>query len=213
MTEVYPHPMPRELEAGVPYDTIGRPAAWMEYGAVDQHDRLLPPGEPGELVYRPLLPDAMARGYYKDPQTTAHAFRNFMFHTGDVGFVDAEGRVHFSGRSQDRIRRRGENISAAELEFIAASHEDIVECAAYGVPGELGEHEVKLDVFPRSGDFDVHAYHRWLAEKLPRYMVPRFIELFAQELPKTASQKIQKFKLAEAGVDRPTVIEFEPVRR
>jgi crotonobetaine/carnitine-CoA ligase len=213
MTEVYPHPMQREMEPGVPYDTIGRPAAWMEFGAVDANDRLLPPGVPGELVYRPLLPDAMARGYYKDPETTGRAFRNFMFHTGDVGFVDDDGRVHFSGRSQDRIRRRGENISAAELEFIAAAHEDVVECAAYGVPGELGEHEVKLDVFPRSEGFDVHAYHRWLAEKLPRYMVPRYIEVFAEELPKTPSQKIQKFKLAEAGVDRPAVIEFEPVRR
>jgi crotonobetaine/carnitine-CoA ligase len=88
-----------------------------------------------------------------------------------------------------------------------------VECAAYGVPGELGEHEVKLDVFPRDPAFDVHAYHRWLGEKLPRYMVPRYIEVFAAELPKTPSQKIQKFKLAEAGVDRPGVIEFEPVRR
>jgi crotonobetaine/carnitine-CoA ligase len=213
MTEVYPHPMPRVLEEGVPYDTIGRPAAWMEYGAVDEHDRLLPRGVPGELVYRPLMPDAMARGYYKDPETTVRAFRNFMFHTGDVGFVDEEGRVHFSGRSQDRIRRRGENISAAELEFVAAAHDEVVECAAYGVPGELGEHEVKLDVFPRDASFDVHDYHRWLAGKLPRYMVPRYIEVFADELPKTPSQKIQKFKLAEAGVDRPEVIEFEPARR
>jgi crotonobetaine/carnitine-CoA ligase len=121
--------------------------------------------------------------------------------------------VHFSGRSQDRIRRRGENISATELEFIAAQHEEIVECAAYGVPGELGEHEVKLDVYPRDDTFDVRAYHRWLEEKLPRYMVPRFIEVFSAELPKTASQKIQKFKLAEAGVNRPEVIEFVPARR
>ena len=113
---------------------------------------MLPAGVPGELVYRPAMPDAMARGYYKDPEATAKAFRNFMFHTGDVGFVDEEGRVHFSGRSQDRIRRRGENISAAELEFIAAAHEEVVECAAYGVPGELGEHEVKLDVYPRARD-------------------------------------------------------------
>jgi crotonobetaine/carnitine-CoA ligase len=213
MTEVYPHPMPRELEPGLPYDTIGRPAAWMEYGAVDEQDRVLPRGVPGELVYRPTIPDAMARGYYKDPEATARAFRNFMFHTGDVGFVDEEGRVHFSGRSQDRIRRRGENISASELEFIAAAHEEIVECAAYGVPGDLGEHEVKLDVFPRSAGFDVREYHAWLATKLPRYMVPRYIEVHAGELPKTPSQKVQKFKLAEAGVDRPEVIEFEPVRR
>ena len=110
------------------------------------------------------MPDAMARGYYKDPEATTKAFRNFMFHTGDVGYVDEEGRVHFSGRSQDRIRRRGENISATELEFIAAQHEEVVECAAYGVPGELGEHEVKLDVYPRDAGFDVRAYHGWLED-------------------------------------------------
>jgi crotonobetaine/carnitine-CoA ligase len=213
MTEVYPHPMPRELEPGQPYDTIGHPARWMEYAAVDERDRVQPPGVPGELVYRPRLPDAMARGYYKDPAATVTAFRNFMFHTGDVGYVDDDGRVHFSGRSQDRIRRRGENISAVELEFIAAQHAEVVECAAYGVPGELGEHEVKLDVYARSGEFDVRAYHGWLEERLPRYMVPRYIELHAGELPKTPSQKVQKFKLAEAGVARPEVFEFTPARR
>jgi crotonobetaine/carnitine-CoA ligase len=213
MTEVYPHPMPRELEPGQPYDTIGHPAAWMEYGAVDEHDRVLGPGVPGELVYRPTIPDAMTRGYYKDAEATTKAFRNFMFHTGDVGYVDEDGRVHFSGRTQDRIRRRGENISAAELEFIAAQHAEVVECAAYGVPGELGEHEVKLDIYVRDTAFDVRSYHVWLEEKLPRYMVPRFIEVHADELPKTPSQKIQKFKLAEAGVNRPEVVEFEPVRR
>ena len=122
MTEVYPHPMQGEMEPGVPYDTVGHAAAWIEYGAVDEHDRLLPPGEIGQLVYRPRLTDAMARGYYKNPEATVEAFRNFMFHTGDVGFVDEEGRVHFLGRLQDRIRRRGENISAAELELIAIGH-------------------------------------------------------------------------------------------
>ena len=80
MTEVYPHPMPRELEPGQPYDTIGHAAAWMEYGAVDEYDRVLPPGVPGELVYRPTIPDAMTRGYYKDAEATTKAFRNFMFH-------------------------------------------------------------------------------------------------------------------------------------
>src|SRR4051812_2781726 len=213
MSEVYPHPMPRELEPGQAYDTIGHPATYIEYGVVDEHDRVLPRGVPGELVYRPRLPHAMALGYYKDPEATVKAFRNFMFHTGDMGYLDEDGRVHFTGRTQDRIRRRGENVSAAELEFIAAAHEDVVECAAYGVPGELGEHEIKLDIVARIQEFDVHAYHGWLSERLPRYMVPRYVEVHAGELPKTPSQKIQKFKLAEAGVDHPGVFVFEPVRR
>ncbi len=209
MTEVYPHPMQSEMIPDVGYDTVGHAVAWMEYGAVDELDRLLPPGQLGQLVYRPRMTDAMARGYFKEPEATVEAFRNFMFHTGDVGFVDEEGHVHFAGRLQDRIRRRGENISAAELESIAMGHPEVAEAAAVGVPGEFGEHEVKLDVAPTTEDFDVPAYHAWLAERLPRFMVPMYIELH-EELPKSSSAKIQKHKLAEGGADRPGVHVFDP---
>jgi crotonobetaine/carnitine-CoA ligase len=212
MTEVYPHPMQAVMEEDVPYDTVGHAAAWMEYGAVDEHDRLLPAGEVGQLVYRPRLPDAMAREYFKEPAASVQAFRNFMFHTGDLGFVDEEGRVHYHGRLQDRIRRRGENISAAELEFIALGHEAIVEAAAFGVPGEFGEQEVKLDIASTDPDLDVDAYHDWLQERLPRYMVPLYLEVHA-ELPKSPSAKVQKNKLADAGLDRPEVHVFDPRAR
>jgi carnitine-CoA ligase len=212
MTEVYPHVMQSTMEPGVPYDTVGHASAWMEYGAVDEHDRMVAPGELGELVYRPLLPDAMGRGYYKDPEATVIAWRNFMFHTGDLGTIDADGRVHYRGRLQDRIRRRGENISAAELEFIAMGHGSIVEAAAFGVPGEFGEHEVKLDLVSTEPEFDLRAYHAWLSDRLPRYMVPRYLELRG-ELPKSASAKIQKHLLAAAPLDRAEVLVFEPSTR
>jgi crotonobetaine/carnitine-CoA ligase len=211
MTEIYPHPMSHTMEQGVPHDTIGHPAAWMDYGVVDEHDRMLAPGEVGQLVYRPRLPDAMARGYYNDPALTTQAFRNLMFHTGDLGTLDEQGRVHYRGRLQDRIRRRGENISATELEFIACRHEAIIEAAAYGVPGEFGEHDVKLDIVSAESELDLHEYHAWLREELPRYMVPRYLELLP-ELPKSASAKIQKHKLAEGSLDRPEVLVFEPLR-
>ena len=209
MTEVYPHPMQAVMEPGVPYDTVGHPVAWMDYGAVDELDRLLPPGEIGQLAYRPRLTDAMAREYFKEPAATVEAFRNFMFHTGDLGFVDTEGRVHYAGRVQDRIRRRGENISAAELEMIAMGHEAIVEAAAVGVPGEFGEHEVKLCVATNDPELDVATYHAWLSERLPSFMVPMYVEVLA-ELPKSPSAKIQKHKLVEAGVDGPEVHVFDP---
>jgi carnitine-CoA ligase len=212
MTEVYPHPMQAVMEPGVPYDTVGHAAEWMDYGAVDEHDRLLPPGEVGQLVYRPRLPDAMARGYYKDPAATAEAFRNLMFHTGDLGSVDDEGRVHYRGRTYDRIRRRGENVSATELEFIALGHPAILEAAAFGVPGEFGEHEIKLDVASADSELDLREYHAWLEERLPRYMVPRYLELHAV-LPKSPSEKVQKHRLIEAPLDRPEVLTFEPVAR
>ena len=209
MTEVYPHAMQSEMIPDVPYDTVGHAASWMEYGAVDEHDRLLPPGQIGQLVYRSRLTDGMARGYFKEPQATVEAFRNFMFHTGDVGFVDELGLVHYAGRVQDRIRRRGENISAAELESIAMTHPQITEAAAVGVPGEFGEHEVKLDVATTGEELDVAAYHAWLAERLPKFMVPMYVEIH-DELPKSSSAKVQKHLLVEGGVDRPGVHVFDP---
>jgi carnitine-CoA ligase len=213
MTEIYPHPMPAELEEDLPKDTIGHPASWFDYGVVDENDRMLPPGEVGELVYRPRLPHAMAREYYKDPEATLIAFRNFMFHTGDLGYRDEEGRLHYAGRRQDRIRRRGENVSAAELEFIALGHPDVLEAAAFGVPGELGEHEIKLDVVAAEGrELDLSDYHDWLEERLPRYMVPRYLEL-RPSFPKTPSERIEKYKLMTEGVERPAVREFAPARR
>jgi crotonobetaine/carnitine-CoA ligase len=212
MTEVYPHPMQAEMEPGVPYDTVGHAVEWFDYGAVDDQDRLLGPDEVGQLVYRCNLVDGMAREYYKNPRATEEAFRNGIFHTGDVGRVDAEGRVHYRGRLQDRIRRRGENISAAELEFVALGHPAIVEAAAFGVPGEFGEHEVKLDVVSTDPDFDLRLYHAWLTEKLPRHMVPRYLEL-RDVLPKSPSEKVQKHRLIEASLDRPEVLVFEPARR
>jgi crotonobetaine/carnitine-CoA ligase len=203
MTEIFPHVPRKQRIEDVPADTIGPAPSWVDYGVVDEHDRLLAPGELGEMVYRPLIPDAMARGYHGDADATARAFRNVMFHTGDLGYYDELGRVHFVMRNQDAIRRRGENVSAVELENVARRHPDVLDAAAYAVPSELGEHEVKLDVVGRHG-LDLDALHGWLVEQLPRFMVPRHLELRA-EFPRTLSQRVEKYKLAGEGVDRPAV--------
>jgi crotonobetaine/carnitine-CoA ligase len=80
------------------------------------------------------------------------------------------------------------------------------------VPGEFGEHEVKLDIVSADPDLDPREYHAWLSEKLPRFMVPRYLEL-RDELPKSPSEKVQKHKLMQADLDRPEVLVFEPARR
>jgi carnitine-CoA ligase len=211
MTEVFPHvPRPDRLE-DVPADTIGPAPAWFDYGVVDADDRLLGPGDLGELVYRPLVPDAMARGYHGDSEATARAFRNFMFHTGDLGYYDENGHVHFKMRNQDAIRRRGENISAVELENVALQHPAVYDAAAYAVPAELGEHEVKLDVVCE-GELELEDLHAWLVNMLPRFMVPRYLEQ-RDALPKTPSQRVEKYKLMSEPLDRPEVLVFEVRRR
>ena len=181
-------------------DTIGRPSRWVDYGVVDEHDRLLPPNEVGELVFRPCLPHAMVSEYYKDPERTLEAFRNLMFHTGDLACYDDDGILHFRSRKQDRIRRRGENVSAAELEWVVMRHEDVLDAAAYGVPSELGEEDVKLDVVLRE-EVPVAELHGWLVENLPRFMVPAVPrgEGVVPEDPERADREVQ----AAGGSPRP----------
>jgi crotonobetaine/carnitine-CoA ligase len=206
MTEIYPLPMRSEMLDGPP-DTIGHPVTWMEYGVVDENDNLLGPGEPGQLVFRPLIPNAMSRGYYKDPEATTVAFRNFMFHTGDLAAYDEDGCLHYRGRMQERIRRRGENISALELELVTLRHPQVLEAAAFAVPGEFGEDDVKLDVVTTTG-LELTELHDWLAQNLPRYMVPRYLER-RDAFPKTPSERVEKYKLAAEPLDRPGVLDCD----
>ena len=202
-TECYPIPMPPEMRPGMPADTLGIPVAWMDYGVVDENDQLVPPGEPGELVVRPKLPYAMISGYYNNPAATVEAFRNFMFHTGDIAVYDEDGTLHYRGRKQEHIRRRGENVSAPELEHVALTHPAVLEAAAYGVPSALGEHDIKLDVVV-TAELPLPQLHEWLRGNLPKYMVPRYLELRAS-FPKTPSERIEKYRLAGEPVDRPDV--------
>lgn len=211
MTEIFPHLPTRHRSDKAAADAIGPAPTWVDWGVVDEDDRLLPPNTMGELAYRPLIPWTMASGYYKDPLATEKAFRNLMFHTGDLGYYDEAGVMHFVMRNQDAIRRRGENISAVELERIALTHPSVVDVAAYAVPAELGEHEVKIDVVT-DGQLELGTFHGWLSERLPRYMLPRYLEV-RESLPKTISQRVEKYKLMKEPLDRPEVAVFEHSRR
>jgi crotonobetaine/carnitine-CoA ligase len=209
MTEVYPLPMidPETQDRSLPMDTIGMPVAWMDYGVVDEHDELVGPNEVGELVFRPRIPHALVSEYYRDPERTLEAFRNLLFHTGDLATYDDQGLLHYRSRTQDRIRRRGENVSAPELEWVALTHEEVVEAAAYGIPSELGEEDVKLDVVLRE-PVPLGELHAWLCDNLPRYMIPRYLEL-RDSFPKTPSERIEKYKLKADHVARPSVYDAE----
>ncbi|WP_216216962.1 AMP-binding protein [Amycolatopsis aidingensis] len=162
---------------------------------VDELDRPVGPGEPGELVVRTRQPYVITGGYYNDPEATVHSFRNMWFHTGDRVWRDADGYFYFLDRMKDAIRRRGENISAFDLECEVNLHPAVLECAAYGVPSELEDEDVKLAVVPRKGaSLDTAEVLDFCRKRLPRYMVPRYVE-FLDELPRTATDKIAKHRL------------------
>lgn len=173
--------------------------ATYEVRIVDEHDREVGVDEPGEIVVRPTRPYVMFTGYYHAPEATAHAFRNLWYHTGDFGRRDQDGYFHFIERMKNSIRRRGEFISAFELEREINAHPDVLECAAFGVPSEMEEDDVMLAVVRRRGSqlqpAELAAYCH---AKLPAFMVPRYIE-FVGELPKTSIGKLATHELRTRG--------------
>jgi len=171
----------------------------LEVRVVDEWDREVAPGEHGEVVVRPRRPFVMLPGYYGFPQATMEAFRNLWFHTGDRAYRDEDGYFYFVERIKDSIRRRGENISAFEVERVVNRHPAVLESAAFGVPSELEEEEVKVAVVLRQGAaLEPAELVAFCDDRLPSFMVPRYIELVG-ELPKNPIGKIAKHELRGRG--------------
>jgi crotonobetaine/carnitine-CoA ligase len=152
----------------------------------------------------------------KEHMHAFYAWRNGWVHTGDAFRCDSNGNFYFVDRMKDALRRRGENVSSFEIETLVGRHPAVAECAAIGVEVELGEQEIKICVVCRPGsDLTPQELIEFLTPKMPRYMVPRFVE-FVASLPKTeATLRVQKAKLRQhplsentwdreaAGVDVP----------
>jgi carnitine-CoA ligase len=166
---------------------------------VDEHDEVLPPGRPGEIVVRPSEPWLTMRGYLDNAEATARSYRNCWLHTGDMAFRDAEGNFYFVDRMSDAIRRRGENISSFEVEREVNAHPAVVESAAIGVASEHTEQELMVVAAVDDGAaLSPQELHAFLVERAPRFMVPRYIEV-VDALPRTPTDKIRKAALRERG--------------
>ena len=165
-------------------------------------DRPLPPNTPGEIVVDQRVPNIIMRAYYGMPDKTAEDFRNLKLHTGDLGRMDEDGYVYFMDRVKDYIRRRGENVSSMEVEKQVSDHPAVKECAAIGVKageGASSEDEILIVVVAEGAAPDPAELTRWLAERIPYFMVPRYIR-FVEALPKTPTERVQKVKLREEGI-------------
>ncbi|MCG5242317.1 AMP-binding protein [Azospirillum doebereinerae] len=178
----------------------GRPRPCFELRVVDSNDAELPPGSVGELIIRSHRPWALGSGYYRNPEATLAATRNGWFHTGDAFRMEADGRFFFVDRLKDVIRRRGENISSFELEAEICAHPAVREAVTVAVPSEVGEDEVLAVVAPVPGlVIDPAELVGFLAARVAHYMVPRYVRV-VEELPKTASGKLQKHTLRADGL-------------
>ena len=131
--------------------SMGVPVPWYEVRILDENDNEVPVGEPGEICIRPARPNVMMAGYWNNDTATLKSIRNLWFHTGDHGYRDADGFFFFRARETDSIRRRGENISAWEVERVLALHDELLESAVYGVPSPMGGQEVMAAIVLKPG--------------------------------------------------------------
>lgn len=184
------------------WHSAGKVRADMALAIMDDDDFALPPGKSGEICVRALRPWVAVQGYYKLPEATASSRRNFWFHTGDRGYLDADGYLHFVGRSKDAIRRRGENISAYEVEMVLANHPAVAEVAAFAVPAALGEDDVAVSVVPRAGmRLDPMELVQFCKGRMAYYMVPRYVDVVS-DLPKTRTQKVDKVLVRRLTIEQ-----------
>jgi crotonobetaine/carnitine-CoA ligase len=177
--------------------SLGRPVPWLDVQLLDDDGDPVPHGQPGEVVIRPREPMVMFDGYWNNPAATVEASRDLWHHTGDAARYDDQGYLVFFDRKTDSIRRRGENISCAEVEAAIVGHPKIVAVATHAVASPLGEDDLKAWVVTSPGEsFEPGELHEFLADSLPYFAVPRFVQ-FTEALPVNALGRIQKFKLRE----------------
>jgi acyl-CoA synthetase (AMP-forming)/AMP-acid ligase II len=152
-------------------------------------------GETGEIV---LGGPSLMKGYYRDPETTSARMSRHGFHTGDYAYADREGFLYYQGRRDDIFKSAGEKISAKEIEDVVMEHEAVAEVAVVSVPDPtLGLVPVAYAVLRPGASCTARELQAFCARRLSRHKVPRAVH-FVDELHKTASGKIQKYRLKEA---------------
>ena len=172
--------------------TIGLPLSGTDISIRDDDARPVPLGEVGEICIRG--PQVMV-GYWQRPDETEKVMtEDGFFRSGDMGFMDAEGRTKIVDRKKDMILVSGFNVYPNEVEEVAASHPGIVEAAAVGVTDEKSGEAVKLFVVKRDPALTEDAIKAHCRENLTAYKCPRQIE-FRDELPKTNVGKILRREL------------------
>ena len=174
--------------------SCGRPSPLVRVAIMAPDGTLLPPGERGEIV---VQGDLVMQGYYQDPEKTADALRHGWLHTGDVGYLDADGYCYIVDRLKDLIVSGGFNIAPSEVEQVLWALPGVNDCAVVGVPDPLWGEAVKAVVELHEGaSFDTEAALALCREKLGGMKAPKSIEVWPQ-LPRSTVGKVLKREIRE----------------
>jgi long-chain acyl-CoA synthetase len=165
-----------------------------EMRIVDEEDRDVPEGSLGEIVLRG---ENILKGYYKNPDATASAFRNGWFHTGDIGYRDADGFYYIVDRKSDMIIRGGENIYPREIDEVLYQHPGVAAAAVVGVPDDLYGEEVAAAIVLKNGaKISEPEVIEFCKAHLADYKCPKTVH-FVDDIPKGPTGKLLKRELAQ----------------
>lgn len=173
-------------------DSCGRPVLFVDARVVDEDGKDVPPGTPGEIVYRS---PQLCEGYWDKPEETAEAFRDGWFHSGDLAVRDADGYFTIVDRVKDVINSGGVLVASRQVEDVLYTHEAVAEAAVIGLPDERWIEAVTAVVVPR-GEVTEEQLIAHTREKLAAFKAPKRV-VFVDELPRNASGKILKRTLRD----------------
>jgi crotonobetaine/carnitine-CoA ligase len=180
----------------------GKAHGWADVCIVDAEDNPVPAGTQGQILLRPKVLNTCMQRYINKPEETIAAWRNLWYHSGDEGWLDEDGYLHFAGRQAHWIRRRGENVAAFEVEKAITNHPSVLDCAVVGVPSELAEEDIKAYVQLRPGQAAVDPVELigWWKERIAYFKVPRYVE-FVDAFPRTMTKnEIARHELRARGI-------------
>ncbi|WP_156380423.1 MULTISPECIES: AMP-binding protein [unclassified Rhodococcus (in: high G+C Gram-positive bacteria)] len=187
-------------------NSMGRPLDHVELRLTDDSGNDVPDGEVGEIVLRPTRPGVMFTGYWRQPEATLKTWRDLWHRTGDLARYDVTGNLQFAGRANDSMRRRGENVSAFQVEHAISKFPAVREVAVFGVRIDTEVDDcIKADIVVHDrSSFTIEEFAEFVNVELPYYATPRFIEI-VDALPRNASGRITKHTLNRSVTDSAVV--------
>ncbi|MFC7624490.1 long-chain fatty acid--CoA ligase [Microlunatus sp. GCM10028923] len=182
------------------FSSAGRPTPLTQVAIMDDDGTLLPTGARGEIVVRGSL---VMAGYYKNPEATAEASRFGWHHTGDIGFLDADGYLTIVDRAKDMIITGGFNVYSAEVEQVLMTHPSVRDCAVVGLPDDKWGERVTAVLQPHPGrTIDPEAARSYARERLGGVKTPKQIEVW-DDLPRSTLGKVLKKDVRDRLLDGP----------
>jgi long-chain acyl-CoA synthetase len=183
-----------EPDAVESFASVGTPAPGVRFAVVDDDGAPLPLGEEGELV---VSSPGLTRGYVDMPDVNAQAFRDGFYFTGDLGRIDAQGRVFITGRKKLLIEVAGYKVDPIEVEDVLVAHPKVREAVVVGVRGRVEGEEIVKAAVVRGDDCGERELIEFCQKRLANWKVPQLVE-FREEIPKSPLGKILRKYLVDA---------------